>query len=183
MSYSPTLGRWMQTDPIGYVDGLNLQEFVSSNPTNLLDPFGLQATTNRVLEPTGTGTWDGGEDVEFEWSIRPMNAAEMERMGFGKDNDAVFTSIRVTKGKTCDCENLRWISWGEVEGENIRGIDRYPAGAQGPMTSRTPSIPRCSRALTKVKHTRAALGVFMSRPIRYTWTLLRRMGAPTGNTS
>jgi hypothetical protein len=41
MAYSPTLGRWVQQDPMGYVDGANLYETVESNPTNGLDPFGL----------------------------------------------------------------------------------------------------------------------------------------------
>lgn len=30
-------------EPLGYVDGLNVYEFVKSSPTNLLDPMGLQA--------------------------------------------------------------------------------------------------------------------------------------------
>jgi RHS repeat-associated protein len=39
--YSPTLGRWMQQDPMGYVDGLNLYEFVRSGPAGNVDPWGL----------------------------------------------------------------------------------------------------------------------------------------------
>ena len=39
--YSPTLGRWLQQDPAGYVDGANLYQFVGSNPLAMVDPFGL----------------------------------------------------------------------------------------------------------------------------------------------
>ncbi|MBN2130246.1 MAG: RHS repeat-associated core domain-containing protein [Sedimentisphaerales bacterium] len=40
-SYSPRLGRWLQRDPIGYVDGVNMHEYVGSSPVGWLDPLGL----------------------------------------------------------------------------------------------------------------------------------------------
>lgn len=35
------LGRWMQRDPLGYVDGGSLYEYVRSNPTQYMDSYGL----------------------------------------------------------------------------------------------------------------------------------------------
>ncbi len=41
-TYSPTLGRWLQRDPLGYVDGVNLYEYVQSNALHWRDPLGLK---------------------------------------------------------------------------------------------------------------------------------------------
>lgn len=39
--YSPTLGRFLQTDPIGYADGVNWYNYVGGDPVNGRDPSGL----------------------------------------------------------------------------------------------------------------------------------------------
>ena len=39
--YSATLGRFLQRDPAGFVDGLNLYAYVKNNPLRLIDSFGL----------------------------------------------------------------------------------------------------------------------------------------------
>lgn len=41
-SFSPELGRWMQRDPLGYVNGISLYAYVLGNPLYWTDPLGLK---------------------------------------------------------------------------------------------------------------------------------------------
>ena len=43
-AYAPALGRFLQTDPIGYAAGPNVYAYVGGDPMNLVDPFGLEET-------------------------------------------------------------------------------------------------------------------------------------------
>ncbi len=43
--YIPELGRWTKRDPIGYVDGMGLYQYVNGNVIRLIDTFGLLGNT------------------------------------------------------------------------------------------------------------------------------------------
>ncbi len=59
-SYSPALGRWLQRDPLGYVDGVGLYEYVGAQATEMVDPLGLAPIHLRQSAASRTsagGSW------------------------------------------------------------------------------------------------------------------------------
>lgn len=58
--YQPSLGRFLQPDPIGYGDGANLYNYVSSDPTNLTDPTGASGRRCYEVWTSGLNSQGGG---------------------------------------------------------------------------------------------------------------------------
>lgn len=58
--YSPTLGRWVQPDPLEYVDGMSLYEAYRSGPVTFVDPNGTKIIVQDpvpVYDENGKPVW------------------------------------------------------------------------------------------------------------------------------
>jgi RHS repeat-associated protein len=55
--YSSEFGRFLQRDPLGYVDSLNSYAYVVNNPINFVDPFGMNRVTVDVETENDGSLW------------------------------------------------------------------------------------------------------------------------------
>jgi RHS repeat-associated protein len=64
--YDPIMGRFLQTDTMGYQDSMNLYQGFNMNPVNFTDPFGLLTQEQRMLVSVQVLRMLMGESGAFE---------------------------------------------------------------------------------------------------------------------
>ncbi len=77
--YHPEIGRFLQTDPIGYGDGMNRYAYCSGNPVGRVDPSGMigvwtQKLSGEMICLRSIDPWP--RYVPDEWMIDPARYAE-----------------------------------------------------------------------------------------------------------
>ncbi len=119
--YSPILGRFLQRDPAGYIDGLNLYAYVKNNPIKFYDSLGLSPNFNREISTLIAETWQDSNN----------NDHVTAGLIYGHDTDQNISVkvgyIDMSRGENSGSfsTGMSYISFGNDEPSNTKQVQTF----------------------------------------------------------
>jgi len=92
--YNPYIGRFLQTDPVGYAAGINLYRYCGNNPARFTDPLGLIEIEQGTHEAPGFCFWQGGDPLSPSFHAI---AEQFDMLAEIKNPSDVFTILTALK--------------------------------------------------------------------------------------
>lgn len=131
--YEPTMGRFLQTDPVGYKDDLNLYGYVHDDPINHSDPSGL-ATCGDSLT---SGQCDAAMKAQDQ-AVKDIKAARSGIQELKQERAEIKSGTRSGLSDAASkTEQDTKEHFGSASNSTLNRVDRALGGAQSALEDRS----------------------------------------------